>query len=341
MTVLGKKIITSWWSVTEKIISVKPPLIRAAQVQVVRYQPAVKRDWDSFIEKSKNGTFLFYRDYMDYHADRFPDHSLMLFEDQALVALLPATVHEGIFSSHAGLTYGGFVVGRAMKVARMLRILDAVANYLIANGMKKFIYKAIPHIYHRAPSGEDLYALFVSNFRLVRREVSSTIALRNFHIPAKRANGARKAEKSGICVEQSSDYETFFKMVNDRLEKKYHVSAVHSAAEMKLLQRRFPENVKLHTVMLSNEMVGGALTYETDRVVHTQYLSTTALGRKLRALDLLIISVLEGCRGDKTWFDFGISTQDGGRTLNESLVKQKEEFGASALNYDTYELELS
>jgi len=317
------------------------PSVRAAKLQVARYQPAMKRDWDLFVERSKNGTFLFYRDYMDYHSDRFPDHSLMLFEDGTLVALLPATVADGVFSSHAGLTYGGFVVRRGIKVARMLRVLDAVAGYLVANDVTKFVYKAIPHIYHQTPSEEDLYALFVSKFRLARREVSSTIAVPDLHIPPKRANGARKAEKAGICVRQTSDYETFFGMVNGRLETKYHVSSAHSAAEMKLLQSRFPENIKLYAATLCNEMVGGVLTYETERVLHTQYISTTALGRKLRAMDLLIISLLNRCRGEKTWFDFGISTQNGGRYLNENLVKQKEEFGASAVNYDTYELELA
>ena len=43
-----------------------------------------------FLDTPKNATFLFRRDYMDYHRDRFADHSLMIFRGEKLAALLPA-----------------------------------------------------------------------------------------------------------------------------------------------------------------------------------------------------------------------------------------------------------
>ena len=52
-----------------------------------RYTEADKAVWDTFVAQSKNGTFLFFRDYMDYHADRFRDHSLMIYLDGSLYAL--------------------------------------------------------------------------------------------------------------------------------------------------------------------------------------------------------------------------------------------------------------
>ena len=51
--------------------------IRDLQLSVVRYTSDQKIVWDSFVAASRNGTFLFMRDYMDYHADRFTDYSLM------------------------------------------------------------------------------------------------------------------------------------------------------------------------------------------------------------------------------------------------------------------------
>ena len=45
---------------------------------------------------------------------------------------------------------------------------------LRASGISKLIYKAIPHIYHTVPAEEDLYALFLLNAKLFRRDVSST-----------------------------------------------------------------------------------------------------------------------------------------------------------------------
>jgi hypothetical protein len=36
--------------------------------------------WNAFISTAKNATFLFHRDFMEYHSDRFEDYSLLVFE---------------------------------------------------------------------------------------------------------------------------------------------------------------------------------------------------------------------------------------------------------------------
>ena len=60
------------------------------------YEDSQKQVWDEFVGGSKNGTFLFFRDYMDYHRDRFEDHSLLIWEDNGrLIALLPANREGG------------------------------------------------------------------------------------------------------------------------------------------------------------------------------------------------------------------------------------------------------
>ncbi|EIA46149.1 hypothetical protein cco111_09042, partial [Campylobacter coli 2680] len=38
------------------------------------------------------------------------------------------------------------------------------------------------------------------------------------------------------------------------------------------------------------------------------------------------------------YFDFGISTENGGQFLNHGLISQKEEFGGRGVIYDFYEL---
>ena len=48
------------------------------KITIVRYDAAQRVLWDDFVENARNATFLFKRDYMDYHADRFADHSLIV-----------------------------------------------------------------------------------------------------------------------------------------------------------------------------------------------------------------------------------------------------------------------
>ena len=61
-------------------------------IEIHRYTAAYHRDWNDFVSESSNGTFLFLREYMEYHADRFTDYSLLVYDGNKLLALLPATV---------------------------------------------------------------------------------------------------------------------------------------------------------------------------------------------------------------------------------------------------------
>ena len=154
-------------------------------------------------------------------------------------------------------------------------------------------------------------------------------------------NGARKAENENIQIKESADFEGFFGMVNEVLNSKYEVNAVHTFKELEMLKNRFPKNIRFFAAFKENEMLGGAIIYETDTVAHSQYLASNDLGKSLRLMDLLIFSLLENYKQNKIWFDFGISTEQNGSYLNENLIKQKEEFGASCITYDTYKIKLN
>ncbi len=147
---------------------------------VQRYATTDAPEWDAFVAASKNDTFLFQRPYMDYHADRFRDHSLLIRDPEGrLRALLPAHTTNQRLVSHGGLTYGGFVSGPDMKVPLMLAVFDAVASYLLSAGFQEWVYKTIPTIYHRGPAEEDRYALFLAGAALSRRDVLAVVDPRN------------------------------------------------------------------------------------------------------------------------------------------------------------------
>ena len=55
-----------------------------------RYSPADAPQWNELVAGSRNGLILHLRGYMDYHSDRFADHSLMAYAGNRLIAVLPA-----------------------------------------------------------------------------------------------------------------------------------------------------------------------------------------------------------------------------------------------------------
>ncbi|MBF0318712.1 MAG: GNAT family N-acetyltransferase [Nitrospirae bacterium] len=310
------------------------------RVEIVRYGKKDETKWNEFVASSKNGLFLFNRNYMDYHSDRFIDHSLMFYYKDRLIGLLPAHVNDNTMGSHGGLTFGGIISGFDMTTPLMLEVFDRLIEYLREVKIGKLLYKTVPYIYHIVPSEEDRYALFINNAVLARRDVTTTISMPNkVNFQERRRRGIKKAVKAGLAVAQSEDYDTFMSIVNNTLRDKYNTSAVHTPGELKMLADRFKENIKLFVATSSgNCILGGVIVYENRTVAHAQYISSTEEGKAQGALDLIFDFLINGYYKEKRYFDFGISNEREGRYLNKELIEQKEGFGARAVVHDAYEL---
>ncbi|EAK6630865.1 GNAT family N-acetyltransferase, partial [Campylobacter coli] len=284
--------------------------------------------WNNFNKDAKNGLFMFDRNYMDYHSDRFMDNSLMFYEDEKLIALLPCNVVENILYSHQGLTFGGFIVDENMKQGKMLECFEVLKEYMKENNFKKLIYKSIPYIYHKIPAQEDLYALFRNKAELFRVDCSTTIDLQNvLKMSDLRKRCIKKAQKNKVEITSSEDFNIFLILLNSVLQKQHGVNAVHSVEELKLLYSRFPQNIKLFVAKFNGEIIAATLVFIYENLVHTQYLAANEKAREIGALDLLIKTLMDEFAKSKKYFDFGISTENGGEFLNHGLISQKEGFG--------------
>ncbi|MGE0051886.1 MAG: GNAT family N-acetyltransferase [Arcobacter sp.] len=309
---------------------------------IIKYTKDQKNNWNEFVKNSKNSHFFFQRDYMEYHSDRFEDFSLMFFDEtDKLIAMLPANIKENILYSHQGLTFGGFLVDDKMKTETMLEIFELLKQFLKEKNIVKIVYKCIPYIYHIKPSEEDRYGLFRNDAKLIRRDVTSTIDLtEQVRYSKGRKWTINKAKKESIQTFESDDYETFWKLLTSVLEANHEAKPVHTLEEMIKLALLFPKNIKLFLAKKDERIVSGALIYENQNIVHTQYLANSEEGRELGALDLLIDYLIKDIYKNKKYFDFGISNEDAGRYLNTGLIAQKEGFGARAVVHDFYELEI-
>lgn len=311
-------------------------------ISIVRYTETDKDLWNKFNATSKNPLFMFDRGFMDYHKDRFQDHSLLFYDAGELIAILPMSQREQILTSHGGLTYGGFITGSKMKQHTMNECFDALLQYARENGVKKIVYKTIPHIYHEQPAEEDRYALFLSSAAVLKVEASTVVNLKQpLKMPKGRKAQISRAKREGVMVQEltsSEDFDRFIALENEVLSQRHETTAVHTGAELALLHSRFPEQLRLMGAMKDGELIAGSVIFVYGQVVHTQYMAASDTARQLGALDLTVSTILETYRNDKLWLDFGISTEDGGRYLNEGLIAQKEGFGGRTNIYTTYVL---
>ncbi|MBP3353758.1 MAG: GNAT family N-acetyltransferase [Bacteroidales bacterium] len=310
-----------------------------SRIEITRYTPNRAQEWDNTVEESRNGTFLIKRSYLDYHSDRFVDHSLIFEMDGAIIALLPANEEGTTLYSHQGLTYGGLIMTSRCKGLVVLHIFDLVKQYMQEQGYKELIYKPIPHIYHKRPAEEDIYALFRNGAKVEYCGISSTISLaEEVQFSSLRSRGVKKALTNGLTVKEEADFVKFWDILKENLNQRHSVNPVHSLDEIELLKERFPENIHLYVAYKNSELVAGVVMYKTSVCVHSQYIASSPIGREFGALDLVFSYLIKERYKDVKYFDFGISTENGGLHLNEGLLSQKEGFGASATVYPIYKL---
>jgi hypothetical protein len=315
--------------------------INARGISVERYSGDRKALWDGFIKTAKNATFLFQRDYMDYHSDRFTDHSLIVSRGAECLAVLPANLNrEGVLVSHQGLTFGGLVLQPHATLTDTLEALQALLEFLHLNGVEKLILKRLPRFYTVLPDDEIDYALFLLESPLTRRDCALVVPQQG-RLPFRKGRKSEisKAKRFNIRVVEETNFGPFWNHVLiPRLSARYGVKPVHSLEEITLLATRFPQNIRQFSAYCGEQIVAGTTIYETSTVAHAQYSGVTDEGQKMGALDFLYGWLITERFKDKRYFDFGISNEQDGRVLNHGLLSWKEAFGGRSCVHDFYEI---
>ncbi len=310
-------------------------------IEVVRYTADKKEEWDKFVEHSKTDCFMFLRDYMDYHADRFSDLSLMVYNENSLCMLIPANQTEDTLYSHLGLTFGGFVSTKHANTKINIELFYCALKYLKGHGIKKVIYKTQPNIYKKVFGDEDQYIMFISKATLTSRLMTSVIDF-SMSVPYSkdRVRNFKKSIRKRVYIKESDNLQEFWEIVEANLKHRHNTKPVHSYQEIKLLQHRFPKRIRLLSAYQDTTMVGGALIYLFDHVVKVQYAHASPLGKSLGANDALYMYLINEYKSGYRYLDFGTSNEAQGRILNEGLLYQKEGFGARTITMDTYQINL-
>lgn len=309
-------------------------MTKEVSVNIVRYEPRLKKVWDDFVSEAKNSSFLFRRDFMEYHQDRFEDFSLLLYVNERLTCVFPACVSKHGVSSHRGLTYGGLLVKNTCKFDIFKAMFLQLLTYLKHQKMQQLVIKTLPAIY--CDSGNDelafLHQLYGSGFEA---NIGSVVYNNEELVFSKSIiRNAKKAVKNGIVIKKTDDFTTFWNdLLEPRLQERFHKKPIHSLDEIIYLKDRFPDNIELYAAFLNDEMIAGTVLFNNKNFVKSQYIGSKSAYNKLGGLDLLHYEIINNLKLD--YFDFGTSSINPSE-FNESLLAWKEQFGARTIIFPTY-----
>lgn len=310
---------------------------------VKKYDQNDYKIWNDFVSQAKNATFLFHRDFMEYHQDRFQDFSLLIFEEEKLKAILPANKNGNAVYSHQGLTYGGLVFLRKLNGEKAELILDSILGFLKENKIETFYYKPIPNFYFPDGNQEIDFFLLKRGAVIERKEMNLAV---NLNLPLKISKSKlkhfRRIENLDLDIIEEDTFEPFWtEVLEPRLTEKFNAKPVHSKEEMALLKSKFPQHIKQYSVYQNDKIIAGITLFETKNVVKSQYGATTKNGEEVRALDFLFINLIHKYkRKGKHFFDMGIVNEDNELGYHPGLLKQKEELGCTVYNQDFYKLNI-
>ena len=316
------------------------------EINIKLYKDELKQDWFYVNNNSKNGNPMFERNYMEYHKKRFEDISSIIYFKNKPVILFPANKHsEKIIYSHEGLTFGGFIIKNNLKLIPFLKCIRELMRFYFEMGFTHIKYKMQPSIYRFSSDDDINYLLFLMNSKLYRVDTTLAVNINKYEFSKirklKKVN-IKKSLKSNLIIKEEDNFKSFWsEILEPNLLTKYSKKPVHSIHEIEYLKSKNPKLIRQFNIYSNDKIIAGTTIYESERVAHAQYISSSLEGRSLGALDFLFNHLIENEFSNKMYFDFGIVNENDGKFINEGLLFWKDGFNSEIFSHQFYEIQIN
>lgn len=317
--------------------------------EILPYSPELDQRFDHFVmQESVNGTLLQTRRFLNYHPEgRFNEASFALEKSGTIVAYFPGVEKEQTFVSHAGSTFGGPIIAKSFYTGSRIREILTEADQYLSEKFKGVLFKVTPELF--AKESPDLLEYTLEHLGYTRHtELSSYCTLQSDVDPLENCDKDcrrifKKSEIEGIRfgnLEKAEDFETFYRFL-EISKSKHHVHPVHSLQELyDLKDNRIPEHIRFRGIWDKDTLVAAMMLFlfEGTKTIHGQYIAPNPDYEKFQPTTALYVRVMrEAAQEGYKQISWGISTEDGGNYLNESLLRFKESLGAKACVNVRYE----
>jgi hypothetical protein len=311
-------------------------------------------DWESFNDKSNNGTIFHSLKFLQYHdPSRFNFINFSFYQNGQLVAILPGSLQDSIFKSPTGASYGSFITCN-VDFKTYETIIDTFLRYCRENNIKQIYLTASPILYMKDYHEYERFLLLYKGFTLSSTLITHALSLQSFtdedsilqHVDKRFRTDVNKSIKSNVVIEHnSSEFEQFYPiLVNNK--QKHSTTPTHSLHELLKLKQLFPNQIILNIAYSEdNTPIAGILLFiANNNTVLAFYIAHLYEFREFKAVTRLIFESIKWSyqKGYK-WFDLGVSmdtSSDNPMEPSRDLIYFKESIKAKGFLRTTFHIKL-
>lgn len=320
-------------------------------ISIKKYTEKLNNIWDDFIIKSNNGTIFHTQQFLNYHSKgKFKNHSLLFFDDNNLVGVLPAAIiqdrNKKVLYSHPGASFGGFVCNN-LSFEKYNNMILALEEYSIKNNFNIIRLINTPSIYYKIKNNSLDYLIQWRGF--FKKEIYISHYLKN-NMKTQSLSFLHKRKQRYIkniirnktfSIKESHNFEVFYPILI-KSKNLFKTQPTHSLKELLILKNKFSKEIHLLLFYKNKKIAGGSVIFFTSN--NTALIFYNAIDSKFKK-DHLSTFQLYNCikfakKNNKEILDFGVShTPESPNPLDPkfSLIQFKEHFGTRGVVRTIYE----
>ncbi|MBK6364899.1 MAG: hypothetical protein IPN49_03180 [Saprospiraceae bacterium] len=300
-----------------------------------KYETSDEKNWEDLVKKCKNPAFVLTRRFLQYHENKFDDYSLVVYNDNFLIAALPACRQENVWYAHPGLPFADLIMADRYKWTMTKDIVSKIISFLKEAGFTEMIVKIMPQMYKKLPGDEWLYYLRNYGARLFEQKLTTAIPLIEYENIRKDVINISKQNKRNFIIKEAGDQLTdLYELMKKNMAEKYNSLPTHTLADLLKLQKLFPEKINCIAGFEGEELKGGIILFIYESVVKVQYIFSS----QQFLADVLLLKTVELYRSGYTFIDLGTSNSLPNNEINYGVLQFKAKNGGKAFIVESYEL---
>lgn len=318
-------------------------------IKIVKYENKHFDLYESFVENSINGTIFHERKFISYHPEeRFDDCSLLFFRGEKLVAVFPAAIIQKenikILKSHPGTSYGGLIIKENLSYSFTNSLFEKLEEYCKKNNINFIEFRHSPRIFLKNPLDQIEFVLINRGYIREAEELATCYELSqikyltnsqyinyfNNYTNTKARQNIKKAISKKLnfkFIHNDEDISNYYNILENNL-KKYNTKPVHSLKEIIKLINLYPERVKISVTEFDGRILGGFLIFNINTLGwHIFYSALDYNYLEYKPIHFCLFKLKKYLsQMSYKYLNYGISTENSGKYINESLLSFKESF---------------